>query len=176
MGRFSHSSLFFMVFFSGFHFKSIWSTNYMKSYGFLVIIISTVILSSMACVYFIFGDIHFTITNRNDFTQQQSTLFDFVLIYLVISIAPSVFVARLIWGLFLNEKKQSNPLFRHFSIILYVFYWLLLIYLFCVSALELDPKEITYTLLNNRLKLLLFLLIGVTINYSLLSFNEKNSL
>jgi len=122
----------------------------------------------MAYVYFIFGDIHFTITNRNNFTQQQSTFFDFILIYLIISLAPTIFVARLIWDLSPNEKIQNKVVLRYLGIVLYIFYWLLLIYLFCILALELNFKEVTNALFNSIVKLLFFLIAGLTINYSLL--------
>lgn len=146
----------------------------MKMYGFSFIIISTVILSSMACVYFVFGDIHFTITNRNDFTQHQSTFFDFILIYLVISLVPSVLVAKIFWDLSSDKKSKNKVGLGYISIILYILYWLFLIYLFCILALEIDLKEITNTLLKNTIKSLLFLIMGFSTSYLLLYYRKQN--
>jgi len=140
----------------------------MKKYSFLLINISTVIISSMAYAYLIFGEIGFTVMNRNDFTHQQSTLFDFIMFYLVASLAPTIFVTKLIWNLASNEKINNKVVLRYLGIVFYVFYWVLLIYLFCIFILELDIKEVTNTLFDNMAKLLLFLIAGLTINYSLL--------
>jgi len=119
----------------------------------------------MVSVYLIFGEISFTVTDRNDFTQHQSTLFDFILFYLVVSLTPTVFVAKLIWNLASNEKINNKVVLRYLGIVFYVFYWVLLIYLFCVFILELDIKEVTNTLFDNMAKLLLCLIAGLTINY-----------